>query len=194
LSPPQRPGWASEPQIDCKKHAPQAQWRIHSGRIYRVIEDRRKFTRRASDRQMHSQLEHLKGQFEGEANREMRQKRRRAIRHTCTVAISVQVGHRHAQTAAWNMTDHPVAGRLLDLSAEGCQLYTRELLDIGSQMSLLITLQTGEEIKAIGVVRWNKAVPEKKGYALGVQFTRADDNAQARIQAFIEFLDQTGGL
>ncbi|MBL7647002.1 MAG: PilZ domain-containing protein [Candidatus Hydrogenedentes bacterium] len=159
-----------------------------------MLEDRRKFVRRASDRQLLSQVQNFQGQVDGEVNRELRQKRRRAIRHTCTVKISVQVGHRSGASDTWNMTDHPVAGRLLDLSTDGCQLYTRDLLDIGAQLNLLITLQSGEEIRAVGVVRWNKAVPEKNGYGLGVQFTRADHDAQTRIQNFIHFLDQTGGL
>lgn len=157
-------------------------------------EDRRKLVRRAADRQMLSQVQNFQGQVDGEVNRELRQKRRRAIRHTCTVKISVQVGHRSGSSDTWNMTDHPVAGRLLDLSTDGCQLYTRDLLDIGAQLNLLITLQSGEEIRAVGVVRWNKAVPEKSGYGLGVQFTRADHDAQTRIQDFITYLDQTGGL
>ena len=159
-----------------------------------MIEDRRKFVRRASDRQLLSQVENMRSQEDGEVNRELRQKRRRAIRHTCTVKISIQMGHRSSASDTWNMTDHPVAGRLLDLSTDGCQLYTRDLLDIGAQLNLLITLQTGEEIKAVGVVRWNKAIPEKSGYGLGVQFTRADHDAQARIHSFITYLDQTGGL
>lgn len=158
------------------------------------MEERRKFVRRASDRALLSQVRDLHSQVDGEVNREMRQKRRRAIRHTCTVKISIQMGHRAASSEAWNMTDHPVAGRLLDLSTDGCQLYTRDLLDIGSQLNLLITLQTGEEIRAVGLVKWNKAIPEKNGYGLGVQFTRADHDAQARIQTFITYLDQTGGL
>jgi len=159
-----------------------------------MIEERRKLLRRASDRQLMSQVSNLQSQMDGEVNRDLRQKRRRSIRHTCTVKISIQMGHAIGASGNWNMTDHHVAGRLLDLSAEGCQLYTRDLLDIGAQMNLLITLQTGEEIKAVGVVRWNKAIPEKGGYGLGVQFTRADHDAQARIQKFLDYLDQTGGL
>ena len=159
-----------------------------------MIEERRKLMRRASDRQMHSQVQQFQSQVDGEVNRELRQKRRRAIRHTCTVKINLQMGHRAGNSESWSMTDHPVAGRLLDLSTDGCQLYTRDLLEIGVQLSLQITLQTGEEIRAVGIVRWNKAIPEKNGYGLGVQFTRADHDAQARIQNFITYLDQTGGL
>lgn len=159
-----------------------------------MIVERRKLVRRASDRQLISQAQHFRSQMESEDNREARHKRRRAIRHTCTVKISVQVGHRSGSSETWSMTDHPVAGRLLDLSTDGCQLFTRDLLEIGAQLSLLITLQTGEEIRAVGIVRWNKSIPEKGGYGLGVQFTRADGDAQARIQNFIQYLDQTGGL
>lgn len=157
-------------------------------------QERRKFVRRASDREMINQLQHFRELSVGDASRDQRHKRRRAIRHTCTVKISVQVGLRQGGGDSWSMTDHPVAGRLLDLSGEGCQLFTRDLLEMGTQMSLLITLQTGEDIRAVGVVRWTKAVPEKKGYALGVEFTRADTDAQARIGAFLELLDRTGGL
>jgi hypothetical protein len=156
--------------------------------------ERRKLLRRASDRQLMSQVTTLRGQMDGEVNRDLRQKRRRAIRHTCTVKISIQMGYASGASGNWNMTDHHVAGRLLDLSAEGCQLYTRDLLDIGAQLNLLITLQTGEEIKAVGVVRWNKAIPEKNGYGLGVQFTRAERDAQSSIQTYLDYLDRTGGL
>jgi len=159
-----------------------------------LTQERRKLVRRASDRELINQLQHLRELSAGDANRDNRHKRRRAIRHTCTVKISVQVGVQHGRVGDWAMTDHPVAGRLLDLSADGCQLFTRDLLDMGTQMNLLITLQTGEDIRAVGMVRWTKAVPEKKGYALGVEFTRADHDAQARIGAFLELLDRTGGL
>lgn len=157
-------------------------------------QDRRKYARRAADRDLLKQLQHFREMTAGEENRDQRHKRRRAIRHTCTVKISVQVGIRQGRSEEWSMTDHAVAGRLLDLSADGCQLFTRDLLEMGAQMNLLITLQSGEEIRAVGAVRWTKAVPEKKGYALGVQFTRADHGAQARIQAFLDLLDRTGGL
>ena len=156
-------------------------------------QERRRFVRRAADREIYNQLQHFRELSAGEVNREQRHKRRRAIRHTCTVRISVQVGVRHG-AGDWCMTDHPVAGRLLDLSADGCQLFTRDIHEVGTQMSLLISLQTGEDIRAVGVVRWSKGVPEKKGYALGVQFTRADNDAQARIEAFLDYLDRTGGL
>lgn len=159
-----------------------------------VNQERRKYVRREADRELANQLRHLREQVGGDANREARHKLRRAIRHTCTVKINIQVGVKHGGASDWSLTDHPVAGRLLDLSADGCQLFTRDLLDIGAQMSLLITLQTGEDIRAVGVVRWNKSAPEKKGYAVGVQFTRADHDAKARIQAFLEHLDRTGGL
>jgi len=155
--------------------------------------ERRTYVRRADDREMINQLKHFRELSAGDANRDARHKRRRAIRHTCTVRLSVQVGIQSGG-GDWSMTDHPVAGRLLDLSADGCQVFTRDLLDIGTQMSLLITLQTGGDIRAVGVVRWTKAVPEKKGYALGLEFTRADFDAQSRIQTFLEYLDRTGGL
>jgi len=157
-------------------------------------QERRKYFRRAADRELASQLQHFREQAAGDVNRDQRHKRRRAIRHTCTVKISVQVGVHPGRGNEWAMTDHPVAGRLLDLSADGCQLFTRDLLEMGTQLNLLITLQSGEDIRAVSVVRWTKAVPEKKGYALGVEFTRADHDAQARIQAFLEHLDRTGGL
>lgn len=159
-----------------------------------MSEERRTYARRAADRELLNQLQHLREQAAGEGSREQRHRRRRAIRHTCTVKISVQVGMRAGGTGAWGMTDHPVAGRLLDLSAEGCQLFTRDLLDIGTQMSLRITLETGEDIPAVAVVRWNRAVPERKGYAAGVAFTRVEDEARRRIDAFVAYLDRTAGL
>lgn len=157
-------------------------------------QDRRQYIRRAADREMRGELQQLRQAAGDGGAAEQRRRLRRAIRHTCSVRIAVQVGARIGGGNAWSVTDHPIPGRLLDLSAEGCQLFTRNALDIDTQLSLAITLQTGEEIRAAGVVRWTKGVPEKKGFALGVAFTRAEADAQTRIQAFLEYLDRTGGL
>lgn len=92
------------------------------------------------------------------------------------------------------MSDQPIKGRLLDLSTDGCQVFTRDGFDIGAVMNVLVVIETNVEIKAVGIVRWTKSVPEKKGFALGVQFTRAEADAQSNIQAFLDRLDKTIGL
>ncbi len=157
-------------------------------------EERRKFVRRASDRNLMSQLSHAREQAAGEINRELRHKRRRAIRHTCQVQLSIPMGHKDAHSNDWKMTGQNIAGRLLDLSIDGCQVFTRNPFDIGAVMNLLVTLETSGEIKAVGVVRWTKVVPEKNGFALGIQFTRAEHQAQEQIDAFLKRLDETVGL
>ncbi len=157
-------------------------------------EERRKFVRRESDRDLLNQVEHLREQASGEMSREQRHKRRRAIRHACKVQLNIPMGHKDAHSNDWNMSDQPISGRLLDLSAEGCQVFTRTHLDIGAVLGLLISLDAGEDIKAVGMVRWTKGVPEKKGIALGIQFTRAEHDAQDQINAFLTRLDKTVGL
>jgi len=156
--------------------------------------ERRKYYRRVSDRDLVNQVQQLREQTSGEANRELRQKRRRAIRHACEVQISIPMGHRDAHSNDWTMSAQPIAGRLLDLSAEGGQVFTRHHFEIGSVMNLLISIDGGGDIKAVGMVRWTKAVPEKGGFALGIQFTRAEAQAQDRIRAFLTRLDNTAGL
>ena len=104
------------------------------------------------------------------------------------------MGHKDAHSRDWSMSDQPISGRLLDLSVDGCQIFSRHNLEIGAMLNLLITFQDGEDIKAVGVVRWTKIVQEKQGFALGVQFTRAEHHAQAQIQDFLTQLDRTSGL
>ncbi len=157
-------------------------------------EERRKFIRRESDRVLRSQLSHAREQAAGEINRELRHKRRRAIRHTCGVQLSIPMGHRDAHSNDWRMSAQPIKGRLLDLSTDGCQVFTRDGFEIGAVMNVLVTIETNVEIKAVGIVRWTKAVPEKQGFALGVQFTRAEADAQSQIQKFLDRLDKTIGL
>lgn len=159
-----------------------------------VQEERRRHLRRESDRILRSQLEHAREQAAGEINREMRHKRRRAIRHMCEVRIAIPMGHKNAHSNDWAMSDQRIAGRLLDLSVDGCQVFTRNQFEIGAMMNLQISLESREDIKAVGIVRWTKAVPEKGGFAIGVQFTRAEEHAQTAIQAFLARLDQTVGL
>ena len=156
-------------------------------------EERRKYIRRESDRILRSQLQHARDQAAGEINRELRHKRRRAIRHTCEARLSIPMGHKDAHSSDWNMSDQVIPGRLLDLSIEGCQLFTKDHFEIGSVMNLQIILESREDIKAVGMVRWTKAVPEKGGFALGVQFTRAEHHAQDLIQTFLNRLDETVG-
>ena len=157
-------------------------------------EERRKFVRRASDRDLWNQLQQAREQASGDANRELRHKRRRAIRHSCKVQVSIPMGHKDAHSRDWSMSAQPISGRLLDLSIDGCQVFSRHNLEIGAMLNLLITFEEGEDIKAVGVVRWTKIVQEKQGFALGVQFTRAENHAQAQIQAFLTKLDRTSGL
>lgn len=157
-------------------------------------QERRNFVRRVSDRDMLNQVQHLREQASGEMNRELRHKRRRAIRHRCNVQLSIPMGHKDAHSNDWNMSSQPIGGKLLDLSVDGCQVFARNLLEIGAVLSLLITLEGGQDIKAVGMVRWTKGIPEKEGFALGIQFTRAAHHAQRSIQEFLTRLDQTVGL
>jgi hypothetical protein len=159
-----------------------------------VREERRTYLRRESDRVLRSQLNHAREQAAGEINRELRHKRRRAIRHSCEAKLYIPMGHKDAHSNDWNMSNQAIPARLLDLSTEGCQVFTRNQLDIGAITNLQIYLEAREDIKAVGVVRWTKAVPEKSGFALGIQFTRAEHHAQDAIRTYLSRLDATLGL
>lgn len=161
-------------------------------------EERRRVVRRASDRELLQQWAALKSNPAAisaeDRERELRHRRRRAIRHHCQVHLALKVAHVSAGGNEWNVDIFPIKGRLLDLSASGGSLFTSQPMNIGQDISLVIGLREGATIRATGTIRWTKGVPERNGYASGVRFGSMSDKGKDMIAAFLRELDTTIGL
>lgn len=120
--------------------------------------------------------------------------RRRAIRHNCKVHIALRLAYQNAQADTWAPEQHPIKGRILDLSPKGCSLFSAQPLDIGQALGLVIVLQSGKKIHTEGSVRWTKHMSKKNGYASGVQLVNLPAKDAKAIEKFLEELDQTAGL
>lgn len=156
--------------------------------------------RRQADLQLFERLRELEAglaagqRVEDDATREQRHLRRRAIRHECRVRIALDVVHSAGNLDTWTADQYHVKGRLLDLSVSGASLFTKEVLGIGQRLALVIQLPRGGEVRARGEVRWSKGVPNRDGYASGVQFEQAGAQDRQRIGRFLSHLDETIGL
>ena len=161
------------------------------------MEDRRKTVRRQADRgllQRVKELEALTDRRLESRRDEIGHSRRRAIRHNCKVAIAVGVAWSSGNLDTWTVDSYKVPGRLLDLSPGGAALFTEQRFETGQDLQLAITLRDSSNINAKAVVRWVKMMPEKGGYASGVQFTHVSTKDQVRITEFLTELDTTAGL
>ena len=148
--------------------------------------------RRQADRDLLMKLQKAQG---GQSqDKEARRMHRRAIRHNCEVRVALQLSHAAGSADVWQATEHPIKGRILDLSTEGCQLFFSQPIEIGQKLSLAIALRTGKKVQTPATVRWTKAVPQKNGYACGVQFTQLGPKDEKSIVAFLNELDATIGL
>lgn len=165
-----------------------------------MTQERRNTIRRQADRDLIARMNASGGQTpvhdpRGEVwNKEFRHKRRHAIRHNCTVHISLEIKYRTGVRDTWNTEQHPVKGRLLDLSADGASLFMAQPLEIGQGISLSIGLQDSRQILAKGAVRWTKGVEKRSGFASGVQFTQISAQDRQKIQDYLKELDDTIGL
>lgn len=165
------------------------------------MQERRKFIRRQADRDLLQRyqallmrVEQLETMASVEESRELRHKRRRTIRHLCHVRIGLLIGFHSGRDDVWTVEQLPIKGRLLDLSAEGCALFTHQSFDIGQNISLNIEVTGGRHIKATGLVRWTKQLREKGGFASGVQFQKIGEDDLKILHNFLDELDRTIGL
>jgi len=165
------------------------------------VEERRKFIRRQSDRDLIQRfqslalrIQQLESVANEEENRELRHKRRRSIRHLCHVQIGIPISFRSDRDDIWTTEQLPIKGRLLDLSAEGCAIFTSQSFDIGQIIHLNIEVNTGRHIRSVGSIRWTKHLPEKGGYASGVQFQKISSEDSKVLNQFLNELDRTIGL
>ena len=163
--------------------------------IINMTEERRKTLRRESDQRLWAEVQHLRESAkDSRADKETRSKRRRAIRRNCTVGIALILEHQYGNNDTWNVEEHPIKGKLLDLSHDGASLFTGQQLDIGQPLSLRIAIDRKSPIAAQAIVRWSKSIPEKHGYASGVQFSTMEEKDRKRLIKFLQAMDATVGL
>lgn len=159
-----------------------------------MMQERRKLIRRQADRELYERFRALHGVADTEAARAARHMLRRVIRHECQVQIALEIRHSAGGGDTWDVSPHPIAGRLLDLSETGCSLYTRDRLETGQTLRVLIAMPNAKKATAAGVVRWTKGMEEKGGYACGMQFSAISARDKGEIDAYIKRLDATAGL
>ena len=121
-------------------------------------------------------------------------KRRYTIRHNCQAKISMRIGYLIGGSQDWSAESVTTKGRVLDLSTLGAALFTRESFGDGQELQVTIKTRDGSKIKADGIVRWVRPIPDKGGYATGVEFTHVDSSDQMKIRNFLRDLDATLGL
>ena len=169
---------------------------IRSVRRRHFLEERRKLVRRQSDRLLLQKVRDLEGiadrrrEFHDDAARA----RRRTIRHSCAVAISVSMGYSSGYADTWTVDSVKIPGRILDLSKGGALLFTKQRIETGQELGLAIKLRGGAIINSKSVVRWVKDMPEKGGFALGVQLSGVSEKDRSKIAKFLAELDATMGL
>lgn len=165
------------------------------------MEERRRVIRRQSDRALLQRVTELQAALNNLPDRRSESKsedsghaRRHIIRHNCQVAIHVKVGVSSGYADTWDVSSVRVKGRILDLSTGGASLFTEQRFETGQELGLVIRLNDGDDIQATGVIRWVKMVPQKHGYASGVQFTHMNDKDRRLIGKFLTELEATVGL
>jgi hypothetical protein len=160
------------------------------------VEERRKIVRRSADRELRAQLERISRlpDQRGDAGKEERRKRRHAIRHTCQVKIEMLIGKAGGFSNDWLVDAVDIRGRLLDLSADGASLFTKQPLETGQELRLAVGLLDSLCIHTGATVRWVKALPDKDGYASGAQFNHLPKEDQQRLNSFLAELETTAGL
>lgn len=159
-----------------------------------MAEERRKQVRRQADRELLTRFLQLSASGNEEEGKRLRHLRRHAIRHQCSVDIALLMAYASGNSDTWNQHEHRIKGRILDLSEQGCSLFTKQNLDMGQRASVVIHLERGGQIRGQGIVRWTKSVPERHGFASGVQFERLSEKEARAISGFLLELDRTIGL
>ncbi|MDQ1257644.1 MAG: PilZ protein, partial [Candidatus Hydrogenedentes bacterium] len=119
------------------------------------------------------------------ANEEARRKRRHVIRHDCKAVVEMQVGF--ALPGEKQNVSNAVRSkaRVLDLSIQGASLFTKEQFAPELNIQVVVTLKNGKQVTPKAVVRWVKPIPDKGGFAMGVQFLSIPT---AELEHFRKFL------
>lgn len=160
------------------------------------MEERRKAIRRESDHALWLRVRELEQQVDRRLHAsEDKHARRRAIRHNCAVFITLNMHYAAGGPVdTWQDASIKIKGRVLDLSVGGGSLFTHEQFTVGQSLQLIIVMNDKTQLTIGGQVRWVKSIPEKKGYASGVQFQNPTENDRLLILRFLNQLDATAGL
>jgi hypothetical protein len=158
------------------------------------MEERRRVVRRQQDRDMIQRYRALLADQDESIGKEARRRRRHAIRHNCAVKVALEIGERRGLSDTWSPSEYAIKGRILDLSLEGCSLFTRDSIEMGQRMRLVIKLGGKHDVASRGTARWTKAIPARGGFATGIQFDPLDAKAQNQVLAFLKEMDETAGL
>ena len=118
-----------------------------------------------------------------------KRERRRTIRHKVRVRIEMLVRVRFGASDDWSTNAVEIKGRLLDLSADGAMLYTRQSFERGQELRLTIFIPDEPRVKTKAVVRWCKFIPDKEGHASGVKFAGVSEEALDIVTTFLKKLD-----
>jgi len=160
-------------------------------------EERRNTVRREADRELLKKA-HLAAagtDHRGpDAQKAAERMRRRAIRHNCKVGIQMVIGHAAGYSDDWSVDSVKIGGRVLDLSDGGASLFTKQSFETGQRLRLTVQLRDGSKIDTNGTVRWVKEVPQRHGYASGVEFGEVPAKNRKKIAKFLTELDHTSGL
>lgn len=161
------------------------------------MQERRKHIRREADRKLLQRMhdnEAAWGRRAGDSGHEARRQRRRVIRHNCSVEIQMEIGLATGNSDEWSVDAVAIKGRLLDLSHDGASLFTKQPLDMGQRLRLAIHTPNSKPLYTSGTIRWTKSVPDKGGYAAGVQFVQLEAKDRRRLDKYLTGLDRTIGL
>ena len=78
--------------------------------------------------------------------------RRRAIRHHCKVRMTLKIRRKNAHMDTWTVEELPLQGRILDLSEEGCSVFSRDPIEMGQELGLVVVqVWLGVVVPAQGV-------------------------------------------
>lgn len=158
----------------------------------RRVSERRQQLRRREDRRLYREaLERRKAESSSGGHD---RKLRRAIRHNCVADLDYEIVEQRGDSEEWTATRYKINGRVLDLSAEGAAIFTKQPLSMGQVSNLHINTYDGQKIAAKAEVRWTKHKDRKGGYATGLKFVEITDSNRTLIKAFLQELDDTLGL
>ena len=117
--------------------------------------------------------------------RDAKRERRRTIRHKCRVNVAMLMKVRYGGTDEWSVHVVALKGRLLDLSAEGALLCTKENLEFGQELRLVISMPGEPIVKAHALVGACKPIPNKGAFASGVNFTSLSAQGSRSVERFL---------
>jgi c-di-GMP-binding flagellar brake protein YcgR len=117
---------------------------------------------------------------------DMKKERRKFVRHTCKVYIEmiIRCSDGFSGTASTNRIE--VKGKMLDLSLEGCKIFTRDGFTEGQELRLIIVMPDQPKVATGGIVRWSRAMEKPAGFASGVRFRNLSESSFKIIRGYLK--------